>query len=90
MKTIFQKQQLVARIMDLAKENLDNGAEMASSAKLDYERACEKMSRNWGKNPDTSAFEKAIYWGLKSLKYSVGVFHQHYRWAENLAQEYAS
>jgi hypothetical protein len=86
MKNNYKNQQLVARIMDMAKSHLDNGAEMASSATLDYKEACNKMWDVWGKYNQTEALDKAIYWALKSLSYSVGKFHQDYQLAESLAQ----
>jgi hypothetical protein len=86
MKNNFQNQQLVASIMDIAKSHLDNGAEMASSAKSCYIDACNIMFGKWGKYTDKDAPDKAIYWALRSLSYSVGKFHKDYALAESLAK----
>ena len=56
-------------MLKLAEKHKDEG-EMVSSAQL-----CIKNAKASYK---TGAFESAKHWALKSLSYSVGVFHQDY------------
>jgi hypothetical protein len=79
MKNNFKNRQLIARVMDMAKLHQTEG-EMAASAKSCYETACSIMSRAWNNNRvDITGVE---YWALKSLAYSVGMFHADYKTAK--------
>ena len=86
MKNNYTNQQTVARIMDITKSHLDNGAAMATSATSSYMDACNTMRDVWGKYTKADALDIAIYWALRSLSYSIGKFHKDYQLAESLAQ----
>jgi hypothetical protein len=55
----------------LARKHLHNGAEMASSAEICLADSIEQY--------DEGNFDAAKMWAVKSLAYSVGVFHKDYQ-----------
>ena len=72
---------LIASVLDIVKANLGKGS-MQSSAEVCYKRACEIMWPAWdGRKADV---DNAVEWALKSLSYSVGVFHADYRLAQEV------
>lgn len=58
----------------LARKHVGNGAQMESSARLCLADAIVEF--------DKGKLDNAHMWALKSLKYSVGVFHADYRSAQ--------
>lgn len=69
-----EKKMTVQEVVDLAKRHLGEG-EMASSAKLCYDDAVRLLA----KGKEEFAYQRA----LRSLSYSVGVFHADYKRAEH-------
>ena len=58
-------------IIRLARKNVDNGAAMASSARLCLAEAVASF--------DDGQYDVAAARAVKSLSYSVGVFHEDYK-----------
>ena len=80
----YKSQQLLARVMDLAKASL-GGGDMVDSAELCYRDACSLMQDVWGKYDIHS--DKTHYAGeraLTSLAYSVGKFSPVYQEAQKI------
>ena len=77
----YHNRNLIESVLDLAKANLGKGI-MKNSADVCYKRACEIMWPAWdGKKADIDA---VIYNALRSLSYSVGVFHADYKLAQDV------
>ena len=64
------------QIIELAKKHVDNGAAMQSSAKLCLDDALHSMRDGYIEDAQISA--------VKSLKYSVGIFHPDYEAATTI------
>lgn len=64
----------IEQILDLAKKHAHNGAVMQSSAVLCLETAEQHY--------DYGRYSSAEVWAIKSLAYSVGVFHPDYQAAK--------
>ena len=62
-------------ILTLARKHLGNNAVMESSARLCLETAIQQY--------DYGQVETAKMWAIKSLSYSVGVFHADYKRANS-------
>jgi hypothetical protein len=81
MKNTVKNRILIGEVLDLAKNHASEG-DMASSAKSCYKTACEIMSPAWhNKNADITG---ADYYALRSLGYSVGMFHPDYKLAKTI------
>jgi hypothetical protein len=81
MKNNFKNRGLISRVMDLAKLHVSEG-NMASSAEANYKIACDIMGPAW--NNDRADITDADYRALRSLSYSVGVFHPDYKMAQTI------
>jgi hypothetical protein len=81
MKNSYKNRCLIGEVLDLAKLHISEG-EMASSAKSCYETACNIMAPAW--NNDRIDITGADRNALRSLSYSVGVFHFDYKLAEEI------
>jgi hypothetical protein len=84
MKNSFKNRELIGQILDLAKAHVTEG-DMASSAEFCYKTACGIMGPAWGN--DKADITGADYHALRSLSYSVGMFHQDYQLASALLKE---
>jgi hypothetical protein len=81
MKNTVKNRLLINKVLDLAKRHLSKSG-MKDSARLCYKTACEIMDLS-GQN--TSAdITGADYYALRSLSYSVGMFHADYKVAQNI------
>lgn len=67
-----------AKIVILARKHVGNGAAMESSARLCLSEAMQASERH-----DLQAMRE---WAIKSLRYSVGIFHKDYQSACNLSR----
>jgi hypothetical protein len=79
MKNNYKNRSLIGEVLDLAKRHASEG-DMASSAELCYQTACKIMGPAW--NNDRADITGADVHALRSLSYSVGVFHTDYKLAE--------
>ena len=64
-----------SELLTLARKHLHNGAAMATSAEVCMNDAVQQY--------DAGDFQSARYWALKSLKYSIGIFHNDYKKADD-------
>jgi hypothetical protein len=81
MKNNYKNRCLIGDVLDLAKRHVSEG-EMASSAEVCYKTACNIMAPAWNNNrADILGADRNA---LRSLRYSVGVFHPDYKLAEKI------
>lgn len=78
MKNTYLNRELCWSVLDIAELHINEG-EMASSAKSCWETGCNILR---GSNDGTKDITGADYWALRSLAYSVGVFHAIYKQAQ--------
>ena len=89
MKNTSDNRNLIAAVMDCAKAHQDEG-DMASSAQYNYRAACETMHPLWHSRSDSKKnrelLDRAAYYALRSLSYSIGMLHGTYQAAERTIQ----
>jgi len=78
MKNTYLNRELCWSALDFAEKHINEG-EMASSAKSCWETGTRIMR---GSNDGKKDISGADYWALKSLTYSVGIFHPDYKTAK--------
>jgi hypothetical protein len=83
MVNTYLNRELCWSALDFAEVHINEG-DMADSAKACWEQGCAIMRGSLDGKKDITG---ADYWALRSLAYSVGVFHEHYKAAaEELAK----